>query len=245
MEKYMASPVVWAPHMPLLPATNFSSNPALGPGWLSHPSTDGALREQQYRPPPRSGLFPGPGWRCVWRSRQAHTGCGLTGFRSINRDLTPVSLPGPALLTAAERPFVALWPCWGQGANRGASGSLPQSMHDPPWIHLSLPPYNHKEFDLGIPEWSSGFPYFLQFNSEFDYMKFMIWARVSSQSCVCWLYRASPSSAAKNIINLISILTMGWCPCIELSLVLLGEGVCYDQYILLAKLCSPFPYFIL
>ena len=130
MEKYMASPVVWAPHMPLLPATNFSSNPALGPGWLSHPSTDGALREQQYRPPPRSGLFPGPGWQCVWRSRQAHTGCGLTGFRSINRDLTPVSLPGPALLTAAERPFVALWPCWGQGANRGASGSLPQSMHD-------------------------------------------------------------------------------------------------------------------
>ena len=34
----------------------------------------------------------------------------------------------------------------------------------------------------------------------------MIWATVSSQSCVCWLDRASPSLAAKNIINLISVL---------------------------------------
>ena len=31
----------------------------------------------------------------------------------------------------------------------------------------------------------------------------MIWA--SSQSCFCWLYRASPSLAAKNIINLTGI----------------------------------------
>ena len=35
------------------------------------------------------------------------------------------------------------------------------------------------------------------------------------------MYRASPSSAAKNIINLISALTIWWCPCIESSLVLL------------------------
>ena len=34
----------------------------------------------------------------------------------------------------------------------------------------------------------------------------MIWATVSSQSCFCWLYRASPSSAAKNIINLTSVI---------------------------------------
>ena len=33
----------------------------------------------------------------------------------------------------------------------------------------------------------------------------MIWATVSSRSCFCWLYRASPSSAAKNIINLTSV----------------------------------------
>ena len=53
----------------------------------------------------------------------------------------------------------------------------------------------------------------------------MIWATVSSWSCFCWLYRASPSLAAKNIINLISVLTIWWCPCIESSLVLLEEGV--------------------
>ena len=36
----------------------------------------------------------------------------------------------------------------------------------------------------------------------------MIWATVSSWSCLCWLYRASPSLAAKNIMNLISVLTI-------------------------------------
>ena len=49
----------------------------------------------------------------------------------------------------------------------------------------------------------------------------MIWATVSSQSCFCWLYRACPSLAAKNIINLISVLGIWWCPCVESSLVLL------------------------
>ena len=47
----------------------------------------------------------------------------------------------------------------------------------------------------------------------------MIWATVSSRSCFCWLYRASPSLAAKNIISLISVLTIWWCPCAESSLV--------------------------
>ena len=51
----------------------------------------------------------------------------------------------------------------------------------------------------------------------------MIWATVSSWSCFCWLYRASPSLAAKNIINLILVLTIWWCPCVESSLVLLIE----------------------
>ena len=55
---------------------------------------------------------------------------------------------------------------------------------------------------------SSGFPYFLQFKSEFGNNEFMIWATVSSWSCFCWLYRASPSLAAKNIISLISVLTI-------------------------------------
>ena len=52
----------------------------------------------------------------------------------------------------------------------------------------------------------------------------MIWATVSSWSCFCWLYRASPFLAAKNIINLISVLTIWWCSCVESSLVLLEEG---------------------
>ena len=73
----------------------------------------------------------------------------------------------------------------------------------------------------------------------------MIWATVSSRSCLCWLYRASPSSAAKNIVNLISVLTIWLCTCVESSLVLLEEDVCYDQCVLLRKLCWPWPCFIL
>ena len=47
----------------------------------------------------------------------------------------------------------------------------------------------------------------------------MIWATVSSQSCFCWLYRASQSLAAKNIINLISVSTIWWCSCVVFSCV--------------------------
>ena len=83
------------------------------------------------------------------------------------------------------------------------------------WISLSLPLFNHEGFDWLIPEWSSGFPYFHQFKSEFGNKEFIIWATVSSWSCVCGLYRVSPSLAAKNIINLISVLTIWWCPCVE------------------------------
>ena len=71
------------------------------------------------------------------------------------------------------------------------------------------------------------------------------WATVSSQSCFCWLYRASPLSAARNTINLISVWPIWWCPCVESSLVLLQEGVCYDQWVLLTKGCQPLPCFIL
>ena len=77
----------------------------------------------------------------------------------------------------------------------------------------------------------------------------MIWATVSSQSCFCWLYRASPYLAA-NIINLILVLTIWWCSCVESSLVLLEEGICYDQCVLWqnsiislcpASFCAPRP----
>ena len=69
----------------------------------------------------------------------------------------------------------------------------------------------------------------------------MIWATVSSQSCLCWLYRASPSLAAKNIIYWISVLAIWWCPWVESSLVLLEEGVCYDQCVILQNSISLFP----
>ena len=76
----------------------------------------------------------------------------------------------------------------------------------------------------------------------------MIWIIVSSQSCFCWLYAASPSSAAKNILNLILVLTIWWCPCVASSLGLSEERVCYDQCILLEKVslspasfCTPRP----
>ena len=65
----------------------------------------------------------------------------------------------------------------------------------------------------------------------------MVWAIISSQSCFCWLYRASTSLAAKNIINLTSVLTIyTWHPCVECSLVLLEEGVCY-QFSSVTQLC--------
>ena len=96
-----------------------------------------------------------------------------------------------------------------------------------------------------LPEWFSGFHYFLQFTSEFGNKEFIIWATVSSQSCSCWLYRATPCLGSKNVISLISVLTIWWCPCVESSLVLLEEGIFYDQCVLLAKLYLPFPCFIL
>ena len=107
-----------------------------------------------------------------------------------------------------------------------------------PRIYLSLPLYNCKLFDLGIREWSSGFPYFLQLKSEFGNEEFMIWATVSFQSYFCWLHTTFPSLAAKNEIILILVLTILWCPCVELSLALLEEGVCCDQCVLLAKLLA-------
>ena len=51
----------------------------------------------------------------------------------------------------------------------------------------------------------------------------MIWVTVSFWSCFCWLYRASPSSATKNIIALILVLTIWLYSCVETSLVLLEK----------------------
>ena len=66
----------------------------------------------------------------------------------------------------------------------------------------------------------------------------MIWAIVSSWSCFWWLFRASPFLAAKNIIDLISVLTIWWCPYVESSLVWLEKGACCDQRVHLTKLLA-------
>ena len=60
----------------------------------------------------------------------------------------------------------------------------------------------------------------------------MILATVSSWSWFCWLYRVSPSLAAKNIINLISVLSIWWCPCVESSLVCSFVVFCHCAYLL-------------
>ena len=78
-----------------------------------------------------------------------------------------------------------------------------------PWTAAyQAPPsmgFSRQEYWSGLPLPSlNGFPYFLQFKSEFCNKEFMIWATVSSWSLFSWLYTVSPSSAAKNIINLIS-----------------------------------------
>ena len=58
-----------------------------------------------------------------------------------------------------------------------------------------------EQLTLQTPEWPSGFPYFLKFKSEFCNKELMIWAIISCRSCFYWLYRASPSLPAKNIMN--------------------------------------------
>ena len=90
------------------------------------------------------------------------------------------------------------------------------------WLHS-----NKQENIIGAMNYSKDWK--KKWRNRKEDWEFIIWATVFSQSCFCWLYRASPSPAAKNIINLISVLTIWWYPRVESSLVLLEEGVCYDQ----------------
>ena len=68
----------------------------------------------------------------------------------------------------------------------------------------------------------------------------MIWTTVSSWSCFCWLYRTSPSLAAKNIINLISVLTIWWCLCVESSLVYILHVIECSMISFDSKISLPF-----
>ena len=71
------------------------------------------------------------------------------------------------------------------------------------------------------------------------------WSEPQSAPCLVFAdHIVSPSLATKNIINLILELTTWWIPSVESSVLLLEEGVCYDQCVLLAKHCQPLPYIV-
>ena len=78
--------------------------------------------------------------------------------------------------------------------------------------YFSPPLYSNKGFNLGHTWMAYSFPYFPQFKSVCGNKEFTTWATVSSWSCFCWLYRASPSLPVKNITSLILLLTIWWCP---------------------------------
>ena len=128
-----------------------------------------------------------------------------------------------------------------QTSIHSSSGTLSDLI---PWIFLSFLLYNHKR-----SEWPSGFPCFLQFKSEFHNKDLMIWATVSFQSWFCQLYRASLSLTATNMVILILVLTISWCPCVELSLVFLKRVFamthvfsCQNSFSLSpASFCTPRP----
>ena len=87
----------------------------------------------------------------------------------------------------------------------GSSGTLSDLV---PWICLSLPLYNCK----GFKSYLNGlvvFPTF--FNVSLNLAIRSSWSEPQSDPCLffCWLYKASPSLAAKNIINLISLWPSG------------------------------------
>ena len=73
----------------------------------------------------------------------------------------------------------------------------------------------------------------------------MIWATVSSQSYFCWLYRACPSLVAKNIISLILVLAIWWCPCVESSLCCWKKLFVMTSAFSWQNFCQPLPCFIL
>jgi len=102
-----------------------------------------------------------------------------------------------------------------QTSIHSSSGTL--STRSNPSNFSSLPLlYNHKEFDLGHTWMASGFPVF--FNLSLNFAIRSSSSKPQSEQglfVLCWLYRDSPSSTAKNIINLMSTLTILWCPCIE------------------------------
>ena len=105
-----------------------------------------------------------------------------------------------------------------------------------PWIHLSLPLYNRKGWFRSYLNDLVVFPTF--FNLSLNLAIRSSWSEPQSAPSLLFAdyIELSPSLPAKNIINLISLLTIWWCPCVDSFLLLLEEGVCCDKNILTAKL---------
>ena len=98
-----------------------------------------------------------------------------------------------------------------QTSFHSSSGTLPDLISLESICHLHC--IILKDYIQVIPEWPSGFSCFVQFKPKFCYKVLMVRDTVNSRSSFCWLYRFSPSSAAKNIISLISVdhLVMSMC----------------------------------
>ena len=99
-----------------------------------------------------------------------------------------------------------------------------------PWTAAyQAPPsmgFYRQDYWSGVPSPS---PTFLKLKSEFCNKELIIWATGSSRSCFSWLYRASPLWLKRIYISVISVLTIWWCPCVELSLGLLEQGICFTS----------------
>ena len=104
------------------------------------------------------------------------------------------------------------------------------------WSHLSLPLYSNKGCDLGHT-WIVVFPTF--FNLRLNFVLRGSWSQPQSTPGIVFAdYIEFLHFSCKVHINQISVLTIWWCPsAVQSSLVLLEEGVCSDQRVLLTKLC--------
>ena len=105
-----------------------------------------------------------------------------------------------------------------------------------PWIYLSLPLYYH---EIWFSPYLNGlvvFPPF--FNLSLNFAIRRSWSEPQSASSLGFVDCIELLClVARNIISLFSVLTIWGCPCVQLSVVLLEKGVCYDQCVLLVNLC--------
>ena len=91
-----------------------------------------------------------------------------------------------------------------------------------PWIYLSLPLYNRRDLIRSYPNGPLVFPTFFYLSLNLAIRS--LWPEPQSAPSLVFancIERASLYLAAKNIINLISVLTIWWCPRVESPLVLL------------------------